>query len=274
MKKFSPVVNLSLCLVFACSTACSLALTGQAKLLEGGVQHSERLAPIESKLAPGELFDPRNLPAQPSGAVRFFIIPSWLAGSWHKDSQTDFYRYNYLTKETDVTTRTEPARSDGAWGTQIDADGNVWQYDATPFQTTVDTGSEYVVQLVRSMEPVESNDTHFVRRSLDTQIRVDRMTNRIKAVESGEQLTTYTPEEAGLIKRESSAKVFDQQGLPTLLGKSFCYEKKIAQFAPQDSFQGKDMKALFAQFRQKSSTPAPSTSQDFTPTPVPTTLTK
>ncbi|MGE5872374.1 hypothetical protein ACQJ0S_27180, partial [Klebsiella pneumoniae] len=71
------------------------------------------------------------------------------------------------------------------------------------------------------MEPVESNDVHFVRKSLDTQIRVDRMTNRIKAVESGEQLTTYTPEEAGLIKRESSAKVFDQQGLPTLLGKSF-----------------------------------------------------
>jgi hypothetical protein len=274
MKKLPTVVNATLSFIFACSAALTLPLSGQAKLLEGGVQHSERLAPIESQLAPGQLFDPRNLPAQPSGVVRFFIIPSWLAGSWHKDSQTDFYRYNYLTKETDVTTRTEPARSDGAWGTQIDASGNVWQYDATPFQTTVDTGSEYVVQLVRSMEPVESNDTHFVRRSLDTQIRVDRMTNRIKAVESGEQLTTYIPEEAGLIKRESSAKVFDQQGLPTLLGKSFCYEKRIAQFTPQDSFQGKDMKALFAQFRQKASSPASSTSQGFVPESAPTTLTK
>lgn len=272
MKKFASVIYLCLPLALACSTALSVAISGQTKLLEGGVQHSERLAPIESKLAPGELFDPRNLPAQPAGSVRFFIIPNWLAGSWHKDSQTDFYRYNYLTKETDVTTRTEPARSDGAWGTQIDAEGNVWQYDATPFQTTIDTGSEYVVQLVRSMEPVESNDVHFVRKSLDTQIRVDRMTNRIKAVESGEQLTTYTPEEAGLIKRESSAKVFDQQGLPTLLGKSFCYEKKIAQFSPQDVFQGKDMKTLFAQFRQKAA--APSGSQNFVPTPVPTTLTK
>jgi hypothetical protein len=99
--------------------------------------------------------------------------------------------------------------------------------------------------------PLESSEKYFVRRSLDTQIRVDKMTGRIKAVESGEQLTTYTPEQDGLVKRESSSKVFDDQGRPLLLGKSFSYETRIAPFAPQDTYQGTDVKQLFQQFMQQ-----------------------
>ncbi|MFX8696326.1 hypothetical protein ABTM58_19770, partial [Acinetobacter baumannii] len=91
---------------------------------------------IEQNLSPGQIFDLRNLPSQGNGPVKFFQIPSWLAGTWHKDSQTDFYRYSYITKQTDITTRTAPARSDGTWGTQRDEDGTVWQYDACPFNST------------------------------------------------------------------------------------------------------------------------------------------
>jgi hypothetical protein len=230
----------------------SLGQAGSAKLLVGEVEHAEKLHPVEQTLTPGSLFDPANLPSPPAGAIRFFRIPKWLGGNWHKESQTNFYRYNYVTKQTDISVRTEPARADGAWGTQIDEQGNIWQFDATPFQTTVDSGSDYVVELVRSSEPVETGDTHiFLRRSIDTQIRVDKMTSRITSVESGEQLTTYLPEQDGLIKRESSAKVFDKDGQPMLLGKSFCYETRISPFAPQDTFQGKDMKALFSEFMKK-----------------------
>ncbi len=230
----------------------ALCQDGSAKLLVGEVEHAEKLRPVEQALTPGAVFDPANLPTPPAGAIRFFRIPKWLGGTWHKESQTNFYRYNYVTKQTDIAVRTEPARADGAWGTQVDQDGNIWQFDATPFQTTVDSGTEYVVELVRSSEPVETGDTHiFLRRSVDTQIRIDKMTNRINSVESGEQLTTYIPEQDGLVKRDSSAKVFDKDGQPMLLGKSFCYETRISPFAPQDTFQGKDMKALFAEFIKK-----------------------
>ncbi|HEY9680445.1 MAG TPA: hypothetical protein V6C86_02535 [Oculatellaceae cyanobacterium] len=231
------------------SLLCLLGLMPvQARTLIGGVEHSESLAPVEQTLAPGQIFDMRNLPTQGDGPSRFFKIPSWLAGTWHKDSQTDFYRYSYVTKQTDITTRTAPARSDGTWGTQRTDDGQVWQYDATPFNSTVDSGSDFVVQLVRVSEPVAESEKVFVRRSLDTQIRVDKMTGRIKAVESGEQLTTYYPEQDGLVKRESSAKVFDANGNPLLLGKSFSYETRVAEFQPQDTYQGKDVRALFVQF--------------------------
>ncbi len=240
-------MKLKTCL--AASLLCLLsAVTTQARTLQGGVEHSESLRPIEQTLAPGEIFDVRNLPSQGNGPARFFRIPSWLAGTWHKESQTDFYRYSYITKQTDITTRTGPARSDGTWGTQREDDGTVWQYDATPFNSTVDSGSEFVVQLVRVSEPVAESEKAFVRRSLDTQIRVDKMTGRIKAVESGEQLTTYYPEQDGLVKRESSAKVFDANGNPLLLGKSFSYETRVAEFQPQNVYQGKDVRALFLDF--------------------------
>jgi hypothetical protein len=240
-------MKLKNCLV--ASLVCLLsALPMQAKMLLGGVEHSESLHPIEQNLAPGQIFDVSNLPSQGNGPPKFFKIPPWLAGTWHKESQTDFYRYSYLTKQTDITTRTGPARSDGSWGTQLSDDGTIWQYDACPFNSTVDSGSEFVVQLVRVSEPVEENDKIFVRRSLDTQIRVDKMTGRIRAVESGEQLTTYYPEQDGLVKRESSAKVFDQNGNPLLLGKSFSYETRVATFQPQDSYQGKDVRSMFLQF--------------------------
>jgi hypothetical protein len=236
-------------LVVLSSLFClSSPLSGQSKTLLGGVEHSESLRPIEQTLAPGQIFDLRNLPSQGNGPSRFFKIPGWLAGTWHKESQTDYYRYSYITKQTDITTRTGPARSDGTWGTQRQDDGTVWQYDATPFNSTVDSGSEFVVQLVRVSEPVEESDKIFVRRSIDTQIRVDKMTGRIKAVESGEQLTTYYPEQDGLVKRESSAKVFDANGVAVLLGKSFSYETRVAEFQPQNMYQGKDVRALFVDF--------------------------
>jgi hypothetical protein len=243
--KIAPVLWVSLIII------ALICPSSHGKLLVGEIQHAERLSPVEPSLSPGAVYDPRNLPGQAPNSIRFFRIPQWLAGTWHKDWQTDYYRYNFVTKQTDITTRTETARSDGTWGTQADKDGNVWQYDGTPFQTTVDSGSEYVVELVRSSEPVESSGAYFIRRSVDTQIRVDKATNQIKSVESGEQLTTYLPEQDGLVKRETSAKVFDQSGQPVLLGKSFCYETRIRTFAPQDTFQGKDMKSLFAEFMKR-----------------------
>jgi hypothetical protein len=214
------------------------------------VEHSERLQAVNPHLAPGELFDPANLPVLPdnSPANQWYQVPRWLAGKWHKDNQTDYFRFDYATKQTDTSTRVEEAKSDGIWGTQADSEGRIWQFNPAPFTTTVDAGNQIVVQIVRLSEPIQSSDACFVRRAIDTQIRVDRDTNIIRSVESGEQITSYIQESDGLVKRETSAKVFDKDGQPVLLGKSFAYEKRVADFSPQDSYEGKDLRALFQQF--------------------------
>jgi len=232
--------------------AATFSVGVDARLLTGGVEHSETLEPLDSALAPGQVFDPDKLPeAESEGANNWYKIPDWLAGTWHKDTQTDYYRYNYKTNLVDTTTRTETAKADGTWGTQQDKDGAIWQFDPAPFNATVDGGDQFIVQLVRTSDPVEISDKKFVRRSVDTQIRVAKANGVIEMVESGEQITTYTPEGDDLIKRETSAKVFDPSGQPVLLGKSFAYEKRIAVFIPQNTYKGRDMKLLFQQFLQK-----------------------
>lgn len=221
----------------------------QAKVLQGEVDHSETLQPLDPSLSVGEIFAPSKLPVvENQSPNKWYRIPDWLAGTWHKDSQTDYYRYNYKTNATDTTTRTEEAKATGTWGTQQDPKGIVWQFDPAPFTATVDSGDDFVVQMVRVSEPIQVTDRKFVRRSIDTQVRVSKTNGVIKSVESGEQITTYRPENDGLIKRETSAKVFDKDGQPVLLGKSFAYENRVAPFAPQDNYKGKDMKKLFQDF--------------------------
>lgn len=243
----------SLIAVSLLATSCVAVrwcLPAHSLMLQAQVEHSERLAPVGDALAPGQPFDLNKLtPLQDSTkANRWYRVPQWLVGRWHKDSQTDYYRYDFATQKTDTTTSVQPARSDGVWGTQVDDSGQVWQFDVAPFVTRVDAGEEVVVQVVRSSEPVEDTPTHFVRRSIDTQFRVDKASNVIKSVESGEQLTAYIPESDGLLKRESSSKVFDRYGAPLVLGKSFSYETRIGPFVPQDTYEGKDLRALFKQF--------------------------
>jgi len=241
-----------LCLVLLMICA-GFWLPANSIVLKGQIEHSDKLEPVNQALAPGAVFDLENLGPLPDPTIanRWYKVPAWLAGSWHKDSQTDYYRYDFVTKATDITTHVAEARSDGKWGTQQDPQGQVWQFDPAPFVSKVDAGEELVVQLVSHSDPIESGDQQFIRRSIDTQVRVDKQTNVIRSVQCGEQITSYLPESDGLVKRESSSKVFDRFGQPMVLGKSFSYEKRIAPFAAQNEYQGKDLRELFQQFLDK-----------------------
>jgi hypothetical protein len=241
MKRAPAYVGL-LIAAFLCSQA-------EARTLYGEVNHAETVAPVEKNLQPGDIFSRDKIPTRSSDqSSDWYRIPAWLAGLWHKETQTDYFLYNYLTSQTDKTERERIARSDGRWGTQKDSQENIWQYEPVPYAEMIDAGDETVVQIVRSCEPIEVSDTIFGKRSLDTQLRVDKATGQIKSVETGEEITYMTPESAVLLKRRTSSKVFDKDGKPVLLGKSFSYENRLSEFEPQNTYHGKDVRLLFSQF--------------------------
>jgi hypothetical protein len=223
-----------------------------ALVLEANVEHSDRLAPVNEALAPGQPFDRDNLPsfANNTPSNRWYHVPGWLVGKWHKDTQTDYYQYDYRSGATDVNTKILEAKADATWGTQADPRGQIWQFDPAPYVTTVDAGDQLVVQIVRLSEPVDEAATHFVRRSVDVQIRVDKATNIIKSVQAAEEITVYLPEGNGLVKRECSAKVSDRFGQPVLLAKSFSYERQVAGFVPEAVYKDRELRPLFEQFLQ------------------------
>lgn len=227
------------------------------RMLTGEIQHSDVVPPIEGNLRPGDIFDRGNLPNRTGlGVNDWYRIPTWLGGTWHKESQTDYYLYNYLNNTTNTTPRVQTARSNGKWGTQRDSNGQLWQFDPAPYSDVVDAGDEKVVQIIRVSEALESSDNRFIKRSIDTQMRVDKATGRIKSVETGEQITTFTPQSDVLIKRDTSSKVFDHSGKAILRSKSFAYENRLGPFTPQDFYRGQDMRQLFQEFRKLSGSTA------------------
>lgn len=226
--------------------------TAFATTLQVEVAHSEYMPALDKSLAPGQVFEESKLPGGGSPANSWYSIPVWLAGTWHKETQTDYYLYNFVTGVTDNQPKTEIARSNGVWGTQVDKSGTIWQYNPAPYSDTVDGGTDWIIQNIRKSEPLESNNARFVKRTVDTQLRVNKSTGRILSVETGEQITTYTPLMDGTVRRDGSSKVFGTDGRPLMLAKSVTFEQRVAGFKPNDTYRGLDMKRLFRDFLKAS----------------------
>lgn len=235
-------------------TALCLLLLGPAdsKVLKAEINHSEVADPIEAKLLPGQIFDEANLPAGASGDTNnWYRIPKWLAGTWNKESQTNSYSLNYATKQEDTTSHTVVARGKGVWGTQTDIKGEIWEFNPAPYVDTVDGGSDTIVQLIRSTEPLDASEDVFVKSTVDTQLRVDKATGRIKSAQTAEQISTYTLDSPGVLKRETSSKIFAHDGKPVMLARSVAFETKVADYAPRDTIEGKNVKALFQEYLEE-----------------------
>lgn len=231
-----------------------LLLSGSVdgKTLKAEINHSDIADPIEAKLSPGQTFDVANLPPGSTGETNnWYKIPKWLAGTWHKDSQTNSYQYNYLTHKEDATPKTIMAKGNGIWGTQTDIQGEIWEFNPAPYVDTVDGGADTIVQLIRSSEPVEVTSDRFVKNTLDTQLRVDKETRLIKSVQTAEQISTYTIDSPGVLKRETSSKVFGHDGKPIMLARSVAYETKVAEYAPRDEINGKNLKNMFQDYLEQ-----------------------
>ncbi|HIA55709.1 MAG TPA: hypothetical protein EYN91_27100 [Candidatus Melainabacteria bacterium] len=238
----------------ALAVSGSFLLTGavNGKVLRAEINHSDVADPVEAKLLPGQIFDVANLPPGSTGdANNWYKIPKWLAGTWHKDSQTNAYQYNYVTRQEDSTPRTVIAKGNGIWGTQTDAQGEIWEFNPAPYVDTVDGGADTIVQLIRSSEPVEATTDKFVKNTVDTQLRVDKATGRIKTVQTAEQISTYTIDSPGVLKRETSSKVFGHDGKPIMLARSVAYENKIAEYQPRDTLNGKNLKLMFQEYLEQ-----------------------
>ncbi len=69
----------------------------------------------------------------------------------------------------------EEAKSDGLGALEIDDQGQIRQFDTAPFVTSVDAGEQIVLEIVKTSEPVEVSDSHFVRRTVDTQVGSTRL---------------------------------------------------------------------------------------------------
>ena len=216
--------------------------------LQGAVEHSASLPPMEPNLRPGMPFDERYLPPLDT-EEGWYWIPRWAAGMWHRDQVTQqgkiaFLKLHWLA--TDHVTTPEP------WGWQMDKNGGIWHYWHVPYLEVHDLGQTVDLKLVRHYEAVAMTNEQCVLRLWASTIRVDKLSRQVVFVYQQEELDTIHLLSVGQEKQDGSDKWFDADGRPmkaVFRNDGFVANNTLVkQFAPIDNYKGKNMRTSFRAF--------------------------
>lgn len=215
--------------------------------LQGGIEHSERLAPVAPQLAAGATYNAQAAPpVDPHND--WYWIPSWYAGLKHADSDTILSDYDFRSGKQTVENRVVTSRQDLFIGFQPDRNGQVWEFKRAPYRTTVEGDGFFLTMLVSNRDPVSVSNDQVVIRLLQTTLTVDSSSQRILKSEQQEQINTYVRAAPGVMNLHTSIKSFAQDGSPLVQEESTRVVVDRAPFQPVDFYDGKDMRAMFRDF--------------------------
>ncbi len=94
------------------------------KYVQGGIEHKEKVAPVESKFLPGSVWKEGGTDGTKSTWIR---IPEWLAGTWFADMETATSRQDLVShKESATPPLLSRLKSRFSYGTQRDGRGGIW----------------------------------------------------------------------------------------------------------------------------------------------------
>lgn len=218
-----------------------------AKTFDLGVQHTEVLPSVSRELRPGATFNLSAVEAE-SRSNEWIKLPPWICGNWRVGKETAIFRRDFKTNKVDRQPFTYFARHEFQYGMQKDREGGIWHYVGTPYhsKTTLLQFNEF--HLVKSKEFSKADEQGVVFTTVMTVIR-SNATSRILESFQQESITTYKPSsEAGSIEMTASTKSFDANGQPKNQSDNVAKIKQATPFVEIDSYQGKDMKALFREY--------------------------
>ncbi len=204
--------------------------------LKATAVHSETLPALPFNYQIGASVDDRRFAAQPPKPRRMdkkvFQIPDWLAGTWQRAMSTEQSRIELPSGKKLKTTGQTEARSTDRFGSYQDKSGQVWQiFDPARATGEVDRGTVMDCHVVTGYN-LESVDNKSV--SVEVQayhLVVSKDGRRIVHSYQDEELNTYSLVVDGVVKTDSSVKVFDAMGKPKLLTRSVSQIRRIKPFA-------------------------------------------
>jgi hypothetical protein len=219
----------------------------QPLVLQGGIEHSERLQPVAPELQAGAIYNEQALPPiEPNND--WYWIPYWYSGLKHVDTETVLQDYDFNTGNVIRPDRVILNRQDLAIGFQADRNGQVWEFKRAPYRTTVEGDKVLSVMMVRNRDPLAVSQERVVVRLIQTCLTVDKYSRQIMKSEQTEQLNTYVPSAPGVMNLQSSIKSFGPDGAPLVEEQSSRVVVDRAPFQPIDNYEGRDMRSLFSQF--------------------------
>ncbi len=175
------------------------------------IQHSVELPPIDSRLAPGRVFDPSLLQVQPVEAD-WYRIPQWLAGLWQKKSETILQKTDFLSGEVITRASVSKRRQSMVFGTQLDRAGNVWHLVKLPIirKFRMENRIEYKVEVALAFPTQPFDQAFSAARTIVVQVEND--TNLIVQTRQEEGIWHMSPISDRDVRCLGSMKSFVMNG--------------------------------------------------------------
>jgi len=218
-----------------------------ARLLEGKVEHSEALPPVQEDFSVGKTFDPTLYAQKPRLAYHFYRIPAWLAGKWQMTETIQTAKLDIKRGKIDRHRKVSAFQTTDTFGDAIDSNGRIWQFDRTPFSYRTDHGDTVLFTRTKSLEPTETAPYQVTLNTLMENIKVDKATGKIVAAWESENLQTYTPKGESQIHVQTSQKDFNERGEASQLIEGFANEERLEEFRPS---RDPNLEAALKQFLQ------------------------
>lgn len=219
-------------------------------VLQGGVDHSEKLAPVEKQYRRGAKVD---LSATKTLALenKWYPLPKWATGKWTSipaNPTIRTYTKDLISGHENSVPATIPTKMEFNWGFQKDKTGQVWEFAKEPYILTVDNSDKVVLKKVMTREFLEADDSKVTLKTLVENVVVSKFTNQVIRTMRSENIQTCRPTESNCMTCKASYKMFDEQGRAVEIGEETNKSRKIAEFKSIDEYEHKNMPELFREF--------------------------
>lgn len=154
-------------------------------------------------------------------------VPHWLSGSWLRTDSTETSRSELPSGKKLKPVGKQSARVVDVFGTYKDKKGLVWMVMPLGNTGMVDRGVALDCHKVKKYSIVETGKTSCLIKVQATHFVVDKRTGRVLSAYQDEELNSYRLIGNGLVRTDSSVKVFDELGTAKLLTRAYSTQKRI-----------------------------------------------
>lgn len=154
-------------------------------------------------------------------------VPFWLAGEWLRSETNESSRIELPSGKALKAVGVQKAVVDDVFGTVKDKDGRVWMMVPLRNRGSVDRGFAIDRHQVNKYELILTGKTSALVKVQASHSVVDKRTNKVIQAYQDEELNQYSLVRDGLVRTDSSVKVFDENGNPKLLTHAVSLEKRV-----------------------------------------------
>ncbi|HEY9759638.1 MAG TPA: hypothetical protein V6C97_31050 [Oculatellaceae cyanobacterium] len=236
-------------LVFSLVTCIPLS---DARLLEGGLQHSEQLPPLSDQFKVGGTFNSDML-GRRTDTDEWVMIPPTVAGTWSRNGSVLLSVHDITTDKWKYPNTLAVSHGTYIRGFQLDANGNIWDCPRARqqrFEMSSDGRTKVYIILTGKRQMLATGPKTLHDYGEATIVDVDATTGIIKRVERSEQVVERTAIQDGLVVAECQKSSYTPQGKLLTTATDRSEERRVAPFSPIDSLDGMDLKASFQRFQQ------------------------